>query len=94
MLVGPRKCLKRIIQITLNKVKNLNWPETNQLAIYKRGRPAFELTNPASGLALGASELQVRSNALTTLPCCQHCWMLHVASVCTPCCIMMLLRKV
>ena len=50
MLVGPRKCLKQIIQITLNKFKNLNWPEKNQLAIYKRDRPGFELTNPARGL--------------------------------------------
>ena len=41
-IVGPRKCLKQIIQITLNKVKNPNWPETNQLAIYKRGRSGFE----------------------------------------------------
>ena len=38
MLVGPSKCLKQIIQIKLNRVKNLNWPETNQLAIYKHGR--------------------------------------------------------
>ena len=42
LLVGPRKCLKQIIQITLNKVKNPNWPETNQLAVYKRGRSGFE----------------------------------------------------
>ena len=38
MLVGPSKCLKQIIQIELNRVKNPNWPEANQLAIYKRGR--------------------------------------------------------
>ena len=42
MLVGPSKCLKQIIQIELNRVKNPNWPEANQLAIYKRGR-GFEL---------------------------------------------------
>ena len=42
MLVGPSKCLKQIIQIDLNKLKNPNWPEANQLAIYKRGR-GFEL---------------------------------------------------
>ena len=42
MLVGPSKCLKQIIQIDLNKLKNPNWPEANQVAIYKRGR-GFEL---------------------------------------------------
>ena len=38
MLVGPSKCLKQTIQIGLNRVKNPNWPEANQLAIYKHGR--------------------------------------------------------
>ena len=38
MLVGPIIWLKQIIQIKLNRVKNPNWPEANQLAIYKRGR--------------------------------------------------------
>ena len=42
MLVGPSKCLKQIIQIELNKVKNPNSPEANQLAIYKLSR-GFEL---------------------------------------------------
>ena len=42
MLVGPSKCLKQIIQIELNRVKNPNWQEANQLAIYKRGR-GFQL---------------------------------------------------
>ena len=42
MLVGPSKCLKQIIQIELNRVKNPNWPEANQLAIYKHGRE-FEI---------------------------------------------------
>ena len=35
MLVGPSKCLKQIIQIELNRVKNPDWLEANQLAIYK-----------------------------------------------------------
>ena len=39
---GPRKCPKTKIQIKLNRVKNTNWSEVNQLAIYKRGR-GFEL---------------------------------------------------
>ena len=42
VLVGPSKQLKQILQIEFNNVKNPNWPETNQLAIYKRGR-GFEL---------------------------------------------------
>ena len=42
MLVGPSKCVKQIIQIELNRVKNPNWLEANQLAIYKHGR-GFEL---------------------------------------------------
>ena len=42
MLVHPSKCLKQIIQMKLNRVKNPNWLEANQLAIYMRGR-RFEL---------------------------------------------------
>ena len=50
MLVGPSKQLKQIIQIEHNIVKNPNWPEANQLAIYKRGR----------GFELGATEKQIQ----------------------------------
>ena len=63
--------------IKLNRVKNPNWPEANQLAIYKHGR-GFELVTTVNesmqlavraGLELGASELQVqRSNHSATLP--------------------------
>ena len=53
MLVGPSKQLKQIIQIELNIVKNPNWPEANQLAIYKRGR----------GFELGATEKQIQEVA-------------------------------
>ena len=35
MLVGPSKCPKQIIQIKLNRVKNPDRPEANELAIYK-----------------------------------------------------------
>ena len=42
MLVGPSKCVKQMIQIELNRGKNPNWLEANQLAIYKHGR-GFEL---------------------------------------------------
>ena len=52
MLVGPSKSLKQTIQIELKRVRNPNWPEANQLAIYKHGQ-GLELgtigTNPASG---------------------------------------------
>ena len=50
MLVGPRKQLKQIIHIKHNIVKNPNWPEANQLDIYKRGR----------GFELGATEKQIQ----------------------------------
>ena len=50
MLVGPSKQLKPIIQIEHNIVKNPNWPEVNQVAIYKRGR----------GFELGATEKQIQ----------------------------------
>jgi len=42
MLVGPSKYPKQITQIEHNIVKNPNWPEENQLAVYKRRR-RFEL---------------------------------------------------
>ena len=51
MPVWPSKFLKQINQIKRKGVKNPNWPEANQLAIYKRGR-VFELlpkTNPERG---------------------------------------------
>jgi len=50
VLVGPSKQLKQIIQTEHNIVKNPNWPEANQLAIYKRGR----------GFELGATEKQIQ----------------------------------
>ena len=52
MLVGPSKYLKKILNMKLNRVKNPNWPEAKQLAIYKCGR-GFELEaiipNPTGG---------------------------------------------
>ena len=51
MLVGPSKCLKQTIQIELKRVKNPNWPEANQLVIYKCGEDlnlGLPKTNPAS----------------------------------------------
>ena len=76
MPVGPSKCLKQIIRIERKRVKNPNWPEANQLAIYKHGR-GLELGTSyyeqiqlavTAGLELGASELQIRcSNHSATL---------------------------
>ena len=71
MLVGPSKCLKQIIQIELNRVNNPNWPEANQLAIYKRVRGIWTLDyREQIQLALraglvGASEVR-RSNCSAT----------------------------
>ena len=66
-LVWPSKQLKQIIQIQRNIAKNINWPEANQLAIYKRGR-GFELGATAkqiqivvrAGLEPGTAGLRVR----------------------------------
>ena len=79
MLVGPGKQLKQIIQIEHNiVVKNPNWSEANQLAIYKRGR-GFELgatekqfqVVARAGLEPGSAGLRVRhadhSTTLTLL---------------------------
>ena len=50
LLVGPSKQLKQIIQTEHNIIKNPNWPEANQLSIYKRGR----------GFELGATKKQIQ----------------------------------
>ena len=50
VLVGPSiKLQKETIQTENNMVKNPNWQEADQLAIYKRGR----------GVELGATEKQL-----------------------------------
>ena len=50
ILVWPSKQLKPIVQIEHNIVQNPNWPEANQLAIYKRNR----------GFKIGATEKQIQ----------------------------------
>jgi len=50
VLVGLSKQLKQMTQIKHNIVKNPNWPEANQMAIYKRGQ----------GLELGVTEKQIQ----------------------------------
>jgi len=51
VLVGQRKQLKQMIQIEHNNVTDPNWPEVNQLAIYKPGQGSelawdYQETNP------------------------------------------------
>ena len=53
VVVGPTKQLKQFFQIERDIVKNPNWPEANQLVIYKRGREVqlgsvYRDTNPGS----------------------------------------------
>lgn len=50
LLVGPSEQVKQMIQIKNNIVKNPNWPEANQLTIYKRVR----------GFKLGATVKQIQ----------------------------------
>ena len=51
MLVGPIiKLHKEIFKVENNVVKNPNWQEADQMAIYKRGR----------GVELGATEKQLQ----------------------------------
>ena len=75
MLVGPRKYQKQIIKTELKRVKNPNWPEANQLAIYKQGR-GFELgttvnkSSYRSEWDLNSGPPNCKSGALTTRPCC------------------------
>ena len=68
--------LKQMIQIKHNIVKNPNWPEANQLAIYKLGR-RFELgatlkqiqVVARAGLEPGTAGLRVRhADHSATLP--------------------------
>ena len=76
MLVHPSKCLKQIIQKKLNRVKNPNWPEANQLVILQAWSTIWTLDYREqiqlafrAGLEFGASELQVqRPNRSATLP--------------------------
>jgi len=76
VLVEPSKQLKQIFQTEHNIVKNPNWPEADQLAIYKRGR-GFELgatEKPTqvvvrAGLEPGTARLRVRhTDHSATLP--------------------------
>ena len=66
MLVGPTKQLKQIIYIEHSIVKNPNWPEATQLAIYKHGRGS-ELEKQIQEVA---RPLDCESDTLTTRPRC------------------------
>ena len=80
VLVGPNiKLHKEIIRIENNMVKNPNWQEADQLAIYKHvrgvelGATEKQLQLAVSaGLEPGTTGFQVRRpNHSTTLPQCQ-----------------------
>ena len=70
--LGPSKQLKQINQTGHNIVKNPNWPEANQLAIYKRGRGATDKQIQevvSAGLEPGTAGLRVRhADNSPTLP--------------------------
>ena len=77
MLVGLSKQLKQIFQIEHNIVKNPNWPEANQLFIYKRGRGSkFGTTKRQIQLVVRAGLkpelLDCESDMLTTGQGCLH----------------------
>ena len=56
---------KSIIQLELNRVKNPNWPEANQLAIYEDLNSGLPWTNPVSGQGVTWSQgFQIVSPAL------------------------------
>ena len=66
---------KQMPETELNRIKNPNWSEVNQLAIYKHGR-GLELrllwTNPATvvvraALELGVSQLNVSNHMASCL---------------------------
>ena len=71
--------MKEIFQINHNIDKNPNWPEANQLAIYKRGR----------GFELGATEKQIqvvdRTGLEVTWDCQIASWTLTTRPRCLLC---------
>jgi len=71
VLVGPSKQLKQKIQTEHNTVKNPNWPEANQLAVYNRGG-GFELGATKKQIQVVAranpGPLDCESDTLTTWP--------------------------
>ena len=74
MLVEPSKCLKQIVLMKLNRVKNLNWLEVNQLAftgMVEDLNSGIPRANPAGGQG-GACTWGRR--AVTTWPC----WLLLI----------------
>ena len=94
MLVGlVTKCLKQIILIKHNRVKNPNWLEANQLAFYKRGRgvelgTTMNKSSWQSWVELNSRHSNYKSSALTAWPRClpqyvaptEICIILHILS--------------
>ena len=75
MLVHPSKCLKQIIQKKLNRVKNHNWLEANQLAILQAWTTVNK-SSERSGRDLNSGPPNCKSSALTTRPRCLHRFLL------------------
>ena len=75
-LVGPSRQLRQIIQIEHNIVKNPNWPETNQLAIYKHGRRSEPRTTEKQIQVVVRASLEPRTAGLRV----QHAY--HSATLC------------
>ena len=84
--MGLSKCLKQTIQTELKRVKNPNWPEANQLSIYKHGRGFLTRDYPEevqlavlAGLELGASDLQVQRATFSATPRCEIDLFCHIS---------------
>ena len=88
-----RKCLKQIILIKHNRVKNPNWLEANQLAFYKRGwgvelGTTMNKSSWQSWVELNSGHSNYKSSTLTAWPCClpqyvaptEICIILHILS--------------
>ena len=87
LLAAPSKQQKQIFQISHNIAKNPNWPETDQLAIYKGGR-IFEpgVTEKQiqvvvrAGLEPATTGLRVRHAGHSVTQPCQLCFLLVFVS--------------
>ena len=88
-----RKCLKQIILIKHNRVKNPNWLEANQLAFYKRGwgvelGTTMNKSSWQSWVELNSGHSNYKSSTLTAWPRClpqyvaptEICIILHILS--------------
>ena len=88
-----RKCLKQIILIKYNRVKNPNWLEANQLAFYKRSwgvelGTTMNKSSWQSWVELNSRHSNYKCSTLTAWPRClpqyvaptENCIILHILS--------------